>query len=312
MSMVGATRFTSSSLDLSNFSSSAIFDPISFEIIRSARIADLQQRLIAAGWQYDVVALETDPGIYLQETGAYREMLTLQAIDDAQKAVLLAFAQGPFLDRLGDDQGTARMPNEIDDRYRGRIQLAPEAFSATGTPGGYIYYAMGADPTVADVGCAVLNQGTPSVMVALTVMSDGSDGNYGVPSQSVLNNVYKAVMATNVKQLTDTVSVNGAIMVPYTVQAVLNILPGPDPSIVLPAAQAALNAAAAAYHRLVMGVPISALQAALFVPGVDSVTWLDPTANIVTNIYQFGQMISSNLSINVLNEPAPPTEASSY
>ena len=97
----------------------------------------------------------------MQETGAYRELLTSQTIRDAQLSTLLAFAQGPFLDQFGIGQQTLRATvtpavldangnivtpavMESDARYRARIQLAPEAYSATGTPGGYIYYAMGA------------------------------------------------------------------------------------------------------------------------------------------------------------------------
>jgi len=170
-----------------------MFPALSFQGIMQARMADLKARLVAAGFPYNVDSLETDPSNYLQEASAYRELLTQQAIQDAQKSVLLAFAQGQSLDRLGDDQGTARLSApavydvagnlitpaipELDAKYRGRIQLAPEAFSATGTPGAYIWYAMGADPHIADVGCQVINQGLPSVYVQLTIMSRlGLDG----------------------------------------------------------------------------------------------------------------------------------------
>ncbi len=274
-------------------------------------MADLKARLTAAGWGYNVDSLETDPGAYLQESSGYREMLTQQAINSSVCNVLLAFAQGQYLDRLGDDQGTARMPGENDDRYRGRVQLAPEAYSATGTAGGYIYYGMQADVTIADVGCAILNRGLPSVMVQLTVMSDGSDGNNGVPSQTLINEVYSAVYAEDVKLLTDTISVVPAVAVPYYVVATLNILPGPDPAIVKAAALASLATVAAAYHRLVLGVPRSALIAALSVAGVDSVIMTSPAADVNTSINGFGQLMGSTISISII-DVFPPSEVGPF
>ncbi len=361
-----ATRFTASGLDLTALAPSSLFPPLSFESIRTARINDLIARLNAAGFTYNVQALESDPAIYLMETGAYRELLTDQTIQDAQLSVLLAFAQGPFLDRLGDDQGTARMVvtpavtdgsgnivtpavMESDARYRGRIQLAPEAYPATGTPGGYIYHAMGADTRVLDCGCAVLNQGLPSVMVALTVLSS-EPGN--VPSQPVLNNVYNAVYAEGVKLLTDTIAINPAVPAPYQINAILNVLPGPDTGIVLANAQAAIarqfystndaiaylqsvqsnpltppsglpiiaaaiasiqaNGAGANYIRLALGVPRSAIIAALSVPGVDSVNLISPAADVQTGYNQFGSLTSIAVSVNRLETPFPQTEAGSY
>src|ERR1017187_5443260 len=96
-------RFSSSNLDLSTISASSLFPTLSFQGIMAARMADLQSRLTAAGWPYNVSSLESDPSNYLQEASAFRELLTQQSIQDAQKSVLLAFAQGQFLDRLGDD-----------------------------------------------------------------------------------------------------------------------------------------------------------------------------------------------------------------
>ena len=305
-------RFTSSALDLSTVASSQLFDAISFESIRLARITDLKARLIAAGWEYDVEALETDPGIYLSEAGAFRETLNQQAVNDAVCSVLLAFAKGPYLDRLGDNQGTARMAGEGDDRYRARIQLAPEAYSATGTPGGYIYYAMGSEVTIFDVGCAVLNRGTPNVMVELTIMSDGADGNFGAPTRALVDGAYEAVNAADVKLLTDTVSVRAAVGIPYQVSAVLNLLPGPDPKTVIATAQASLTAMVTAYKRLVLGVPLNSIIAALSVPGVDSVTLLQPTASIATQRFQFGYMTSSSITAKIIGQPFPITEVGSY
>ncbi len=311
------TRFTASQLDLSTLDPSSLFTPLTFEGIRAARIADLQARLTAAGWAYDVTALESDPGIYLQETGAYRELLTSQTIRDAQLSTLLAFAQGPFLDQFGIGQQTLRATvtpavldangnivtpavMESDARYRARIQLAPEAYSATGTPGGYIYYAMGASALVADCGLAVLNRGTPDVMVELTIMSSN---NGGVPTPDILTAVQTAVLADDVKLLTDVISIRAAQPVAYSVAATLNILPGPDPTLIQSNALAALNAMAAKYQRLSGGVPLSAIIAALSVAGVDSVVVQAPAASIATQRFQFGSFSGANLTVATIFSP---------
>jgi phage-related baseplate assembly protein len=303
------TRFTASSIALNTLDRAILFDPISFAGIRAARIADLKARLIAAKWPYNVDQIETDPGVYLSESGSYRETLTLQAVNDASASVLLAFAENLFLDRLGDDQLTARMPGEPDERYRGRIQLAPEAFTTAGSAGAYVYWALGADIRVADVGVEVLNMGQPTVTVAITILSTEADG---TPSSDLLNVVYKQLYRKDVKPLTDTVSLLGAQPVSYSVNAVLNVMPGPDKAVIQSNAQAALNAAflnnqpKPNYWRLSFGVPRNAIIAALTVPGVDSVTLLSPVADVSTQYFQFGSMISSNITVREIGWPFPP------
>ena len=77
-------RFSATALDLSRVNKADLWPAHSFEAIRAARIADLKARLDAAGVPYDVDTLETDPGVVIQETGGFRELLTKQAIDDAR------------------------------------------------------------------------------------------------------------------------------------------------------------------------------------------------------------------------------------
>jgi phage-related baseplate assembly protein len=305
------TRFSATQLDLSRVDTSDLFAPLSYQSLRDARMADLKARLTAAGWEYDVETLETDPGGYLQETGAYRELLTLQAIRDAQLSVLLAFSWGEWLDRLGDLHGTARMPAvpsprpyatnpedwESDDRYRGRIQLAPEAFPAAGTPGGYIYHAMASSIDVQDIGLTVLNRGTPDVMVELTVLA--ASGN-GVPSDALVQTVRAAVTSDNVKLLTDVVSVRPASNVDYSVSATLNVLPGPDPTMVQTNALASLQAMASKYKRLATGLPPSAITGALQISLVDSVTNMTPANGVPTNRWQFPNFTGASLTIAII------------
>lgn len=305
------TRFTASVLDLSRLDPGSLFAPLSFETIRADRIADLKSRLLAAGWDYgDLDTLETEPGALLQTTAGFRELLNRQAIQDAELSVLLAFASGLMLDRLGDLHATARQalvdnprpyatnPEdwESDARYRARIQLAPEAFPAAGTPGGYIYHVMAASPLIADCGVTVLYRGTPQVQVELTVL--GVDD---ILPDAVLAAATKAVLADNVKLLTDTVILRPAVPVPYKVTATLGLLPGPDPASVSASVTTAVSATAAKYRRLAGGLPASAITAALQQPLVDSVDAMSPIAGVQTTRWQFPQFTGLTLSTVVKN-----------
>lgn len=293
------TRFTATALDLSRLDPSAMFAPLSFETIRSERLADLKGRFEAAGIPWDVEAIEGDPAVVLQETGAWRELLTRQSIRDAQLDVLLAFSRGQWLDRMGDLFGTKRLDGELDDRFRARIQLAPEAFGAAGTPGGYIYHAASASLDVRDIGFAVLDRGTPRVTVELTVL--GAAGN-GVPSAATMEAVRQAITAKNVQLATDVVSLRAGVLVPYAIKARLYVRRGPDPTVIRTNATAAVTSKAESYKRLAGGVPASALIAALQVAGVDRVELLSPTTSIATERWQFASPSSIEVEVTVLND----------
>lgn len=292
-------RYSATGLDLSRIDRSSLFTALDYEAILDARIVDLKARFDAAGVAYDVETLETDASVILQQTGAYRELLTRQSIQDAQADVLLAFARGAFLDRLGDAVGTARQEGELDDRYRARIQLAPEAFATAGTPGGYIYHAMSASPDVRDIGLVVLDRGTPEVTVEITVMSRVGDG---VPSAGLMEAVRSAVMNEGVKLATDVISLRSAVRVPYALSAILYTRPGPDPALVRSRALASAHVMAERYRRLAGGVPSSALIGALQLPEVDRVALLSPASGIATERWQFAAPASFDLTVEVLDD----------
>lgn len=277
------TRFSSSALDLSNVDPLSLWPTRSFSDIRAARIADLKVRLTNAGIPWDVDTIETDPGAFLQETGAFRELLTMAAVDDAQKKVLLAFAFGKWLDRLGDGQGTARLPGESDDRYRTRIQLAPESFASAGTAGGYIYWASSVSTDVRDVGLTVLNRGTPNVSVEVVILSAVEPG---VPSDDLMHAVRTRLYADDVKLLTDVVNVRPAVIIEYDVVATQYIRPGPDPTLVTSLATTSLQSMGDRYKRLGGAVPRNAIDASLYVPNVDRVVVTSPAADFVPQRWQ--------------------------
>ncbi|CAH1665863.1 MULTISPECIES: baseplate J/gp47 family protein [unclassified Chelatococcus] len=306
------SRFSASTLDLSRIDKSTLFDPLSFETFRQERIDDLKARLEAAGMEWDTFSLEDDSNIPLQETGALREMFVSQQIRDVAYNLTLAFAKGVWLDRLGDQHGTARMPLvaeprdfatnpedwESDDRYRGRIQLAPEGFASSGTPGGYLYHAMAASIDVRDAAVVVRNKGKHDPIVEMTVLSRLANGE---PSAALTRAVRSRLMRDDIKLLTDALRVRPARPVSYAVKATLLIPPGPDPAVIKANAVASVQAMGDRYRRLGGGVPHSAIVASLHVAGVDSAVQVMPTQSVETLRFQYGLLTGVDIAVEVMS-----------
>lgn len=293
------TRFSATALDLSRVNRAALWPEHSFAQIEIERLADLKARFTAAGVPFDVEMLETDPSRILQQSAAYRELLKAQGIDDAQGAVLLAFAAGAFLDRLGDLHGTARADGETDDRYRARIQLAPEAFASAGTPGGYIYHAVSASPLVRDVGLTVVNKATMDVGVEITILSSAGNGE---PSDDLMRLVRQRLLADDVRLATDNLMVRAAKVIQYDVSAVLQLRTGPDPALIRANAITALRAAAERYKRVGGDVPRNALEAALYVAGVERVVMAAPTADVSTLRFEAAHLRTATITTEVIRD----------
>ena len=293
------SRFSATALDLSRVNRSALWPEHSFAQIEIARLADLKARFTAAGVPFDVEMLESDPSRILQQSSGYRELLVRGAIDDAQAAVLLAFASGHFLDRLGDLHGTARAEGEADDRYRARIQLAPEAFSSAGTPGGYIYHAVSASPLVRDVGLTVVNKATWDVGVEITILSSAGNGE---PTDELMRLVRQRLLADEVRLATDNLMVRAAKVVPYDVTAVLQLRTGPDPALIKANATTALQSAGERYKRVGGDVPRNALEAALYVAGVERVVMAAPAADVSTLRFEAAHLRTATITTEVIRD----------
>lgn len=302
------TRFSAATLDLSRIDKTTLFEPLSFESIRQARIDDLKARLEAAGLEWDTFSLEDDSNIPLQESGALREMYVSQHIRDTAFNLTLAFAKGAWLDLKGEELGTARAVvtpaiggapavMEPDDRYRARIQLGIEAYASSGTPGGYLYHAMSTSVDVRDASVVVLNKGSDDPIVEMTILSRLGTGE---PSAELMRAVRANLMRDDIKLLTDALRVRPARPVPYAVKSTLLVPPGPDTGAIKATALASVQAMADRYRRIGGGVPHSAIVAALHVPGVDSVVQVKPAGSVQTLRFQYGLLTGVDLAVEVL------------
>ena len=219
--------------------------------------------------------VESDPAQKLIEVGAWREYLLRVRINEAVKASMLAFAEGADLEHIGALFNIAKADGETDDRYRSRIQDAPEAIAAAGPKSAYRSIAIGADASVAGVSVVTPDPGE----VTVTVL--GGPNADGTPPADLLATVLAALNDDDARPLTDTVTVAGAEIVPYQIDATLTIRAGVDSDTVLAAATAAVTAYALAAHRIGATVATALIVAALAVEGVDNVALTSPAADVV-------------------------------
>ena len=268
-------------IDLSTLPAPDVVETLSFETIFAEMLADLRARDTA----FDAL-VESDPAYKILEVAAYRELLIRQRVNDAARAVMLAYSGGADLENLGGLFGVVRKTitpadldaippvpavMEADTDLRTRIQLALEGLSTAGPVGAYQFHALSVDG-IKDVAVAGPPDTDPGV-VRITLLGTSGDGEVDAPTIAA---VAAALNAENVRPLTDVVEVQSATITDYQVVATLYISPGPDPAIVSNAALASVQAFVARQHKVGSDIRLSALYAALHVAGVDRVTLSAP------------------------------------
>lgn len=235
------------------------------------------------------LALESEPVTQLLRVCAYYRMLDRIEFNDRARGNLLALATGADLDHLAAFWGVERLVVqegddsvdppileilEDDEALRYRTQLSLEAHSTAGPRGSYIYWARSASGGVKD---AQAESPAPGEVV-VTVLSNVADG---TPSAELLARVEEILTDEDVRPLTDHVTVRGAEIVSYQVEAVLTLYDGPDASAVLAAARSALDRFVEAQNHFGHDITLSGLYAALHQPGVQKVTITSPVSDIV-------------------------------
>lgn len=285
------------SVDLSRLPAPTVVEQLSFEAIFAAMVTRVQELLPT----FDAT-LESDPAVKVLQVAAYRELLMRQSFNDRLRQVMIAFATGANLDQLGALVGVTRLviveadPDnaiveqlESDEALRERIVLAPEGYSVAGPEAAYIYHARSASGDVLDASATSPDPGE----VVVTVLS--RIGN-GVAAGGLLATVEAVVNGQTVRPLTDNVTVQSAAIVNFAVTAQLILFSGPDPSVVLEAAQARLEAWIAESHKLGRDIVRSAIFAALHVAGVQKVTLTAPAADIVISRTQASWCTARNIT----------------
>ncbi|MFJ5392745.1 baseplate assembly protein [Pectobacterium sp. CHL-2024] len=299
-------------IDLSQLPAPAVVEELDYEAIYTERKAVLlslypeDQRAAVAR----TLALESEPLVKLLQENAYRELLWRQRVNEAARAVMVAYAQGSDLDQLGANFSVSRLvitpaddstlpPTpalmESDSDFRLRIQQSFEGLSVAGSVGAYQYHGRSADGRVADV--SVISPSPASVTVS--VLSREGDGS---ASPELVAIVTAALNGEDVRPVADRVTVQSAAIVPYEIDATLYLYRSPEAEPVRAAAEQKLKAYISAQHRLGRDIRRSAIYAALHVEGVQRVELTTPADDIVLTAAQASYCSGYRLGVGGADE----------
>lgn len=285
-------------IDLSQLPAPSVVETLEYEAILAERKAAFVSLYPAD--QQDAVratlALESEPVTKLLQENAYRELVWRQRVNDAARAVMLAFAEGEDLEQLAanfdvqrltitpaDDSTVPPTPAvmEGDDSLRERAQEAFEGLSVAGPAKAYEFFARSADGRVADAR-AFSPAGAEVVVSVLSHLGDGT------ADESLLATVRAALSDDDTRPLADRLTVQSARIVPYRIRATLYLAPGPAAEPILSAAGKRADAYRTARRRIGRDINRSAITAALHVEGVEKVVLIEPAEDIALDLTQAG------------------------
>ncbi|KVK88707.1 hypothetical protein WJ47_02620 [Burkholderia ubonensis] len=266
-------------VDLSTLPPPQIIEALDFDTI----FADLLAELISRDSSFTAL-VESDPAYKVLQVAAYRETLLRQRVNEAAQALLLAYAVDGDLDQIGANFDVQRLvvtpadnttipPTpavmERDDALRARVQQSFEGFSSAGPVGAYQFHALSASGLVLDVSVTTPQAGT----VLVTILhANGDGGAANDVNGALIATVRAALNADNVRPLCDTVIVQFATILPYSINATLEIDATVDQDAVLSLARAQAQVYANRVHKCGGAPTIAGVYAALWVTGVQNVT----------------------------------------
>lgn len=287
-------------VDISLLAAPAVVESLDFETTFAALKQDLVERYPACA---DVIELESEPLAVLLQVIAYSKVNDRARVNDAARSVMLAYASGSDLDHLGAAVDTLRLDGEDDARFRARIQQAMHRVAAAGPANAYKQHALAvsADIIDVDVWSEAPGQVTVSVLArelrprsalspaeivageTLFGASPNAASAYvlAASDSAILRAVLAALNAEDVRPLTDAVIVRAAVITPFQVDALIEVLRGPDPDLIRTRRLASVRAYLAQEARLAHDVTRAGLIAALVEAGVKNVHLSQPAADIV-------------------------------
>lgn len=263
-------------IDLTSLPAPVAIETLSYEDILAALITDVTARFAAAGVDYDVGNLETDPAKIILEAAAYREVLLRARINDAVRSNILSKSTGADLEQLAAIYGVTRLTGELDDRLRERTVLAITGLHAAGTEEAYTYAALTADVDVAEAKVYRVGGGP---QIGITILSAV---NGGVPDQDMLDAVEAAVTSLSVRSVNDVITVGSAASQTVNIAADIWLLPN-TPMAVFNGLEASLRAAWVSEGGIGFDLVRSWIDAKLHAAGVAKVSVTAPAADVVAD-----------------------------
>jgi len=295
-----------STLDLSRLPAPMVLETLDFEVLYQEALTDFRG-LMGDNWS---AALESDPVVKLLEKAAYDKMLGRARINDAAKALLLAFARDSDLDHLAANYNVKRLTvveanptavppieaqYELDDSLLERTLLAFEGMSIAGPSGAYEFHALSADGRVADARASSPSPAT----VEVSILSRIGDG---LASEDLLDVVREALSDEDVRPVGDRLIVQSASLIDYQIEAVLYLYPGPEMELSLNEANASLDRYINTQRRLGRDIRRSAIHAALHVSRVQRVELIHPAEDVVVADHEAANCTGFAVSIGGTDE----------
>ena len=289
-------------IDLSQLPKPEVVEELDYEAILAERKASLLSR-VESGRVQEVEATlerESEPLTMLLEENAYRELVWRKRVNEAARAVMLAYAEGTDLENLVANSNIERhvIREETDDEeavyesdpdLRSRAQQAWEGLSVAGPRSAYEFHALSADGDVADATAI-----TPApAEVTITVLSRTGDGS---ASQTLLDAVESVLSGEDTRPVGDRITVQAAEIIDYEIDAVLEVEDGPEKDPIIEAATANVNEYKNTQRRLGRSIRRSALFRALHVEGVRNVVLNAPADDVVLDKTQAGNCTSMTIT----------------
>ncbi|MBK3511423.1 baseplate J/gp47 family protein [Pseudomonas sp. MF6747] len=262
-----------STVDLSTLPVPEVLEPLDFEEIYAEQLETFRT-FMGENWS---APIESDPVVKLLELGAYRRVQERARVNDAAKALLLAYAQDGDLDQLAANVSVQRLviqaedlttfpptPKvmESNDALRERVQAAFEGLTTAGPRNSYILHARSASALVGD---ATAESPTPAVVV-VTVQHLNGDG---TADQALLKQVEAYLSQDNILPVADRIHVQGAQVINYRIDAILHMEgTGSENERLLFEAERRLKAWINPRRRLGVEVARSGIDAQLHLSGV--------------------------------------------
>jgi phage-related baseplate assembly protein len=312
-------------IELDQLPAMQVLEKLDSESILTARMAQFVALWKSydppAGAEYDVDGLEFDPIKITQEASTYFELLLRDRVNQAARAVTLAYASGSDLDAIGSRYpgGMPRLSGESDDHYRMRIWLSSNTLSPHGVYESYVFWALTADKTLRDA-TAVAQRGTPNVTI--TIMADGTPvaanaARNGIttfpnptPTIAQIDAVRRYVESNSRKALTDVVSVRAPKIVSTTYKIDVWFFPGWDVDLLMPELYTAAAELIEKQRWLGYSHTIDSIDAALKRSGVYKIKVIEPAADIEIDRHEVVQVESVSIRYagrGGFEEPTEPT-----
>ncbi|WP_095162635.1 baseplate J/gp47 family protein [Pseudomonas sp. Irchel 3F5] len=272
-----------STIELSALPAPQVLEDLDFEEVYQGELAVFRQFM---GDNWDAL-LESDPVTKLLELDAYRRLQNRARVNDAAKALMLAYAQGSDLDQLAANvrlqrlvvqaEDLAAVPPvpavlEEDEALRERVQLVYEGLTTAGPRNSYILHARNASGLVAD---ATAESPSPAVVVVTVLALEGE----GAADAGLLETVRVRLSDDDVRPVGDRLTVQSAEILRYRIDAVVHMAgSGPETEATLAECKRRLQAWINPRRRLGVEVARSGVDAQLHINGVSRVelnNWTD-------------------------------------